>query len=251
MLRVATWNVNGVRAREAQLLEWLTRDDPTVVCLQELKAPAAKVPAALQALDSHWCRWHGETAYSGVSLHVRRCDFPAEPAFGHPKFDFENRIVAVELPEATVASVYVPNGGKDFAAKIRFLEEMEQWVADLAARGRPLVVCGDLNIALEERDVHPKLRKAGTIGQSPQERLLLRRILDRGLVDLGRKFHEEDDALFTWWPPWRDMRNRDIGWRLDYVLASQDLARRAVSCDVLAGVGTSDHAPVVAAFDAL
>src|SRR5688500_18690771 len=123
MLHVATWNVNGVRAREAQLLEWLTRDDPSVVCLQEIKAPAAKVPAALCAMDSYWCRWHGETAYSGVALHVRRLDFPVEPVFTHPSFDFENRIVAVELGRVLVASVYVPNGGKDFAAKLRFLAE--------------------------------------------------------------------------------------------------------------------------------
>jgi exodeoxyribonuclease III len=250
MLRVATWNVNGVRARETQLVEWLLRDDPSVVCLQEIKSPVAKVPASLCSLPDYWCRWHGETAYSGVALHVRREDFPGEPAFAHPKFDFENRIVTVELGRVVVASVYVPNGGKDFAAKMRFLGEMEEWVADLHAKGRLLVVCGDLNVALEERDVHPKLRKEGTIGQLPDERRLLARILERGLVDLGRRFHPEDDALFTWWPPWRNLRDRNVGWRLDYVLASEELAMRAVSCEVLPGVGTSDHAPVVAAFDA-
>jgi exodeoxyribonuclease-3 len=249
MLHVATWNVNGVRAREAQLVEWLLRDDPSVVCLQEIKAPAAKVPAGVAEMEPYWCRWHGETAYSGVALHVRRDKFPDAPKYAHPAFDFENRIVTVELGRVVIASVYVPNGGKDFAAKLRFLREMEEWVASVHASGRQVIVCGDLNVALEERDVHPKLRQADSIGQLPEERTLLRRILDRGLVDLGRRFHPEDDALFTWWAPWRNMRERNIGWRLDYVLASTELAERAVSCEVLAGVGTSDHAPVVAAFD--
>jgi exodeoxyribonuclease-3 len=180
---------------------------------------------------------------------VRREAFPAEPVYAHPAFDFENRIVTVELGRVVIASVYVPNGGKDFGAKLRFLTEMEEWVAGLHASGRLVVVCGDLNVALEDRDVHPKLRQPDSIGQLPEERVLLRRILDRGLVDLGRKFHPEDDALFTWWAPWRNMRERNIGWRLDYVLASTELAARAVSCEVLAGVGTSDHAPVVAAFE--
>jgi exodeoxyribonuclease-3 len=242
--------VNGVRAREAQLLEWLLRDDPSVVCLQEIKAPLDKVPTSLKEMETYWCRWHGEKAYSGVALHARRHDFPQQPVYACPAFDFETRIVTVELGRVTVASVYVPNGGKDFQAKLRFLREMEEWVAQLHASGRLLVLCGDLNVALEDRDVHPKLRKEGTIGQLPEERALLRRVMDRGLVDLSRKFHPDDEALFTWWPPWRDMRNRNIGWRLDYVLASEELAARAVSCEVLAGVGTSDHAPVVAAFDA-
>ena len=98
------------------------------------------MPAALCALPSYWCRWHGETAYSGVALHVRREDFPGEPAYSHAAFDFENRIVCTELGRVTVASVYVPNGGKDFGAKIRFLTAMEEWIADEHARGRLLVV---------------------------------------------------------------------------------------------------------------
>src|SRR6185436_11223292 len=97
VIHVATWNVNGVRARETQILEWLRRDDPSVVCLQELKAPLAKVPASLCALDSYWCRWHGVSAYSGVALQLRRDKFAAEPAYSHPSFDFETRIVTARI----------------------------------------------------------------------------------------------------------------------------------------------------------
>jgi exodeoxyribonuclease-3 len=144
--------------------------------------------------------------------------------------------------------VYVPNGGKDFPAKVRFLEALDAYAAGFQIGGELLVVCGDLNVARTERDVHEKERKPRAIGQLPEERALIERILGRGLADLGRRLDPDNEALFTWWPPWRNMRQRNIGWRLDYVLASETLASRALSCPVRADVGTSDHAPVVAIF---
>jgi exodeoxyribonuclease-3 len=247
-LTVATWNVNGIRAREAQFRAWLERDRADVVCLQEIKAAPAQVPAALCEMPGYWCYWHGERAYSGVGLHVRRELFPARPAFAHPRFDQETRIVTVELGRLVVASVYVPNGGKDFAAKLRFLEAMAEFAASAAAAGRELVVCGDLNVTRTEADVHPKERKPNAIGQLPVERALIERLLAAGLVDVGRALDPDNDRLFTWWAPWRNLRERNIGWRLDYVLASPAVARAAESCSVLREVGTSDHAPVVATF---
>ena len=112
----------------------------------------------------------------------------------------------------------MPNGGKDFPAKMRFLEAMDAYAASFQAAGRPLVLCGDLNVARTERDVHPKERKPRAIGQLPEERALLERIIGRGLVDVGRALDPDNDGLFTWWAPWRNMRQRNIGWRLDYVL---------------------------------
>ncbi len=248
-MKVATWNVNGIRARETQVREWIERERPEAVCLQEIKAPAAQIPASLCELPGYWCYWHGETAYSGVGLHLRKDVVADKPAFGHPAFDYENRIVTARLGPLTVASIYVPNGGKDFPAKIRFLEALDAWVAEAHGGGAELVLCGDVNIARTDMDVHPKERKPGAIGQRPEERELLERILGRGLVDVGRALDPDNDQLFTWWAPWRNLRQRNIGWRLDYVLASEAVARRARSCTVQAEVGTSDHAPVVATFD--
>ncbi len=244
-MKIATWNVNGIRAREAQVLDLVDRERPDVVCLQEIKAPASRVPASLSELEGYWCLWHGESAYSGVGLHVRKSIAPERPTFAHPDFDFETRAVTAEIAGATVASIYVPNGGKDFEAKMRFLEALARF-AEAAAGGRPLLVCGDLNVTRTDMDVHPKERKAGAIGQRPEERELLKRIISSGLVDLGRALHPDDSGLFTWWAPWRNLRQRNIGWRIDYVLASERLAGRATRCSVLSDFGTSDHAPVVA-----
>jgi exodeoxyribonuclease-3 len=108
------------------------------------------------------------------------------------------------------------------------------------------VVAGDLNVARTDMDVHPKERKAGVIGQRPDERALIEAILGHGLVDLGRAMDPANADLFTYWAPWRNLRQRNIGWRIDYVVASAAIAERASRCAVLAEFGTSDHAPVVA-----
>jgi exodeoxyribonuclease-3 len=244
-MKIATWNVNGIRAREAQVLELVARERPDVLCLQEIKAPPARVPASLCELEGYWCLWHGATAYSGVALHVRRELSPDRPPWIHPAFDMETRIATVDVGGVTVASVYVPNGGKDYAAKLRFLEAMERWAAEARGRGHPLVIAGDLNVARTDLDVHPKERKAGAIGQRPDERALLEAILGHGLVDVGRTVDPTNAGLFTYWAPWRNLRQRNIGWRIDYVLTSTPLAVTVRRCAVLADFGTSDHAPLV------
>ena len=248
-MKVATWNVNGIRARQAQVQEFIEREQPDVLCLQEIKAALDQLPVWLCEMEGYWCYWHGGKGYSGVGLHVRKASYPERPAFHHPEFDYEHRIVTVALPQATVASIYVPNGGKDFAAKVRFLEAMEIYAAGFAARGEPLVLCGDMNVARTPMDVHPKETKPNTIGQRPDERALIERILGHDLVDVHRQLEPENADLFTWWAPWRNMKQRNIGWRLDYVFASSALASRARSCVVHREFGTSDHGPVVADFD--
>jgi exodeoxyribonuclease III len=247
-VKIATWNVNGIRARERQLLEWVARDRPDVICLQEIKAPPDKIPLLLGEMEGYWCYWHGERAYSGVGLHLLKETFPQKPEFSHPSFDHETRIVLARAGELSVASIYVPNGGKDFAAKLRFLEALEAFAGQEHDAGTRLALCGDFNVARTDQDVHPKERRP-VIGQLPEERALLERILGRGLVDVGRELDPANPDLFTWWAPWRNMRQRNIGWRLDYVLASAPLALRARRSSVLADVGTSDHAPVVAEFE--
>lgn len=251
-MKVATWNVNGIRARQGQLLEWLAREQPDVVCLQEIKAAADQLTFELRDIDGYWGHWHGGKGYSGVALLVARRVMSDAPQIVHPIFDFEQRVCTTTLPTAagpvTFASIYVPNGGKDFAAKLRFLEGIETWVAEAAAAGRSLVLCGDLNVARSDMDIHPRERKPNQVGARPEERALLAQILGHGLVDVGRALDPDNDALFTWWAPWRNLRQRNIGWRIDYVLASARLASTAARVTVQREVGTSDHGPVIAEF---
>jgi exodeoxyribonuclease-3 len=252
-MKIATWNVNGIRARQGQLLEWLAAEKPDIVCLQEIKASIDQLPFELRDVDHYWSYWHGDKGYSGVALLVAKSLAGALPMCSHPSFDFEQRIACATVPspagEVMIASVYVPNGGKDFEAKMRFLEALESFVADAQRDGKQIILCGDLNVALEERDIHPKLRKPNQIGARPDERASLARVIGHGLVDVHRVFERDNDNLFTWWAPWRQMKEKNIGWRIDYVLASSALASRAKSAVVQREIGSSDHGPVVVQFD--
>jgi exodeoxyribonuclease-3 len=243
-MRIATWNVNGIRARAEQFIAWAGADAPDIICLQELKAAPEQIPDPCR-LTGYETYWHGQKGYSGVSLHVKEGTGGAAPRFSHPTIDFEKRVVQAEIGDLVVASIYLPNGGKDYEAKIRFLGEMERWVKELHAAGRTVILCGDLNVARAAIDVHPKERKPNVIGQRDDERALFETIIANGLIDTGRHVDPDNENLFTWWAPWRSLRQRNIGWRIDYILASRSLQERIVSCKVRDEIGTSDHAPVV------
>jgi exodeoxyribonuclease-3 len=248
-MKVATWNVNGIRARMEQVAAWTAAERPDVLCLQEIKAAPEQLTDSLFFLGDYVSYWHGaKGGYSGVSLHVRRGSFPDAPVFSHPSFDAECRIVVAAVGDDRFASVYVPNGGKDYAAKLRFLDALAAWVGETCASGKRLVLCGDVNIARADADVHPSQRGADVIGQRAEERAYFAKMLDHGLVDVGRKLAPDDERLFTWWPYWRQARERNLGWRIDYVLASRSLADRATEHAVRREIGTSDHAPVVVTF---
>ena len=167
------------------------------------------------------------------ALHVSQALSPERPAFSHPAFDYENRIVMVRLPAVTVVSVYVPNGGKDYPAKMRFLAALEEFAADSRARA-----AADRDLRRPQHRAHrhgrpPEGAQAGhdrpAAGGARSARAHHRR---GGLVDTGRALAPDDDQMFTWWAPWRNMRQRNIGWRLDYVLASHALFRAVRACAV-------------------
>jgi exodeoxyribonuclease-3 len=250
-MRLATWNVNGIRAREDEFLAWIAGAQPDVVCLQEIKAAPDQLSLLLGSIAGYTSFWHGaKGGYSGVSLHVKEASFPGTPlVFTHPDFDVESRVVTVDLGAFEIASMYLPNGGKDYPAKIDFLNRMKAWVITKVAAGKPLVICGDLNIALADADVHPSQRRANAIGQRPEERDLLSSILAAGLVDVGRQLSPDDERMFTWWPYWRQSKERNLGWRLDYFLASPAIAKGAKTQTIERMYGTSDHAPVTLEFE--
>lgn len=244
VMKIATWNVNGLRARFEDLKAWAAASEPDVICLQEIKATAAQVPEPLTGLPAYQSYWHGGPGgYSGVSLHVRRGFWAERLSFSSPELDMEHRIVETELGDWVFASVYVPNGNKDFAAKETFLRGLVERSRQIAAAGKKLVLSGDLNVTRSERDLHPRQRNAAAIGQTEPERALFDELLATGLTDTLRHLHPDDDTIFTWWPPWREEKQKNRGWRIDYVLVSNELASAVTETRVLQDTGTSDHAP--------
>ena len=244
-MKILTWNVNGLRARWSEVSAIADELAPDLMCLQEIKAAPSQVPEPLTGLPGYHNHYHGGPGgYSGVSVHARRDRFAARPPVESPPFDVEHRIAVADLGELACASVYVPNGNKDFAAKIAFLESLAAWTAE--RDGKPLLVCGDLNVALTPADVCVKQRNPDTIGQRARERALMSAAIEGGaLVDAVRWQWPDASDKFTWWPPWRDEKANNNGWRIDYVLLGGGLGERLARVEILDDRGTSDHAPVV------
>ena len=202
-------------------------------------------------LEGYWCYWHGGKGYSGVGA-ARPDRDVSRPARRSSIHRSTSSIASspCKLPQVTVASIYVPNGGKDFAAKMRFLEAMDAFAADSQADGTAARA-----VRRHERRAHrhgraPQGTEArASSASAPTNARSSSASSSRGLVDVQRTLDPDNADLFTWWAPWRNMKQRNIGWRLDYVLASESLAARATSCVVQREFGTSDHGPVIAVFE--
>src|SRR5260370_40604225 len=166
-MKIATWNVNGIRARAGEVISLLEREQPDVLCLQEIKAPREQVPAPLGDLAGYWGFWNGHQGYSGVGLHLRKATFPQRPLFSHPEFDRETRIVQARAGDLAFAAAYVPNGGKDFDAKLRFLEGLASFAAAARPSGSRPRLCGDLHGPPEGRGVPPQPRQQDPAGPPP------------------------------------------------------------------------------------
>ena len=191
-MKIATWNVNGIRAREAQLQELIEEEQPghPVPAGDQGVAPTASRLAL--RVEGYWCYWHGGKGYSGVALHVAEGSLPERPRFEHPAFDDENRIVTVRLGGVTVASIYVPNGGKDFPARCA------SWRRSSVRRGARRRGAAARALRGSQRRAHrhgraPEGAEAAGIGQLPEERALLERIIGHGLVDVQPQL-EPDNA---------------------------------------------------------
>ncbi|HPC82072.1 MAG TPA: exodeoxyribonuclease III [Thermoanaerobaculaceae bacterium] len=252
---LATWNVNSIRARLPRLLAWLERRRPDVVCLQETKVVDADFPAAeIQALGYH-CRAFGQKTYNGVAILSREA--PADVQLGFPDDppDADRRLLAATVGGVRVINVYVPNGtaldDPRYEGKLAWFRRLRLLLEQTASPHQELAVCGDFNVAPEDRDVWDPELWRGQLLFTEAEKEALRQLFDWGLEDTLRRLHPEA-SMFTWW----DYRNagfyRGWGLRIDHVLATRPLAARCTEVEVdraeRKGDKPSDHAPVLARF---
>jgi exodeoxyribonuclease-3 len=254
MLKIATWNVNSLRIRLPQVLDWLQIQQPDVLALQETKLVDAHFPGAdLNSLGYH-VAFAGQRTYNGVALLSRFP--PIDIVTDLPDLDDpQRRVLGVTVNDLRVLNLYVPNGqavGTDkYAYKLEWLDHLADYLRKQLATYRQLVVLGDFNIAPEDRDVHDPQAWTGKVLCSEPERAALRRLLALGLKDTFRLFAQEE-ASFSWWDYRAGNFRRNHGLRIDLILASTILAQVCTSCKIdKAPRGwqrPSDHAPVVAEF---
>jgi exodeoxyribonuclease-3 len=255
MLTVATWNINSIRMRLPRLVDWLTHRKPTVVCLQETKVVDEDFPAApLEALGYHYLV-HGQKTYNGVAilslLPVTDVShsLPGDPA------DAESRVLAASIGGTRIIDIYAPNGqavGSDkYAYKLDWYRRLRE-LLDSHNPSDEVLLCGDFNVAPEDRDVWDPEQWRGQILFSNPEKAALSNILGWGFKDALRMHHPEG-GLYTWWDYRAGAFHRGWGVRIDHILVSAPLARRCVSVEIdrneRKGEKPSDHAPVVATFE--
>lgn len=251
-MRIATYNVNGVNGRLQGLLAWLAETRPDVVCLQELKAPEERFPAAELRRAGYGAIWHGQSRWNGVAILARDSE-PVATRRGLPgdKSDVQSRYIEAAVNGVIVASLYAPNGnpqpGPKFEFKRRWLDRLETHAAGLLASGHPVVLAGDFNIIPEPRDVYAPERWLDDALFHPDVRAAYERLLAQGWTDAIRaRFPKE--TVYTFWKYWRRALERNAGLRIDHLLLSPSVAPALKDAGVdrafRAREGSSDHAAV-------
>lgn len=256
MLTVATWNVNSIRSRLERLLAWLEKVAPSIVCLQELKCEQADFPfEAIRAAGYH-AAVYGQRTYNGVAILSRDEPQDVRPGWGTPPEDAQARLLSVRVSGVQVVSAYVPNGavvGSDkWTYKLEWLARLRDYLDRTADPSAPVLVCGDFNVAPEERDVARPEAWRGSVLFHEEAVQALAHVTDWGLHDVVRR-HHDGPGPYSWW----DYRNlafpKNDGLRIDHVFATRVLAERSrgayVDRDERKGEKPSDHAPVVAVFE--
>jgi len=251
-MKIATWNVNSLNVRMPHLKQWLAAAQPDVVALQETKLEDSKFPDTELAALGYRSVFSGQKTYNGVAL-LSRHDMPQNIVTDVPGLDDpQRRILIADVGDLRVANLYVVNGqavgSEKYAYKLDWLARVTDYLANEAARHPNLVVLGDFNIAPEDRDVHDPVAWKDQILCSEPERAALRRLLDLGLLDSFREFHSNDGA-FSWWDYRQAAFRRNLGLRIDLVLASQNLRPRfagaSIDLEPRRWERPSDHAPAL------
>jgi exodeoxyribonuclease-3 len=244
-MKIVTWNVNGIRARAMAFERWIRSQRPDVLCLQEIKAHPDQIPGEVREIRGYSSHWHGARGgYSGVSILVS--ESLGVPEYTVPYFDEETRVLQARAGGLTVVNVYTPLGQKSYRQKIDFLRSLVQYVDALCYDGENVILCGDLNIAHRDEDVHPDMYIEDMLCTRPDERAMIDALHNLGLRDLFRHHHPDDTRAYSWWPYYGGARARNVGWRIDYILAPRTIVQASRGCWIQREESSSDHSPVLA-----
>ena len=250
-VKIVSWNINSLRKRQERLLDWLAREQPDVVCLQETKCSDDQFPELILSAAGYRSVFHGQKSYNGVAILSRQELHDREAALGNAGEDSQARVIAATIRDLRVFCIYAPNGqaagSPAFQYKLRWFVELRDCIANAQKIFSDVVVCGDFNVAPEDRDVHDPGLWRGAIMCSENERAAFRALEEVGLHDTLR-IHCADAGLFSWWDYRMMAFQKNRGLRIDMILASDSLAKRCTAAgidrEMRNGKDPSDHAPV-------
>lgn len=247
--KILCWNVNGIRAIwKKGFQEWLLKEDPDILCLQETKAQPDQLTVEKME-DSHYKSYFfsaEKKGYSGVAVFSKQVPLKVSVGFGNPSFDSEGRVLELEYEKFVLFNVYFPNGGRGperVKYKLDFYEELFKRVQEVRKTKMNVVVCGDYNTAHKEIDLARPGPNSKVTGFLPEERAWIDKLIEMGYVDIFREFNKEPEQ-YTYWDAISRARERNVGWRIDYYLVSNEMKSMVTNASIHPLVMGSDHCPI-------
>jgi len=248
-MKIISYNLNGIRsALNKGLLEWLDKASPDVLCIQETKAQPGQVDGGIFQKLGYWDYWHSaeKKGYSGVLILTKDEPDHIEIGMGNPAYDEEGRVIRADHGDLSVLDVYIPSGTTGDIRqeiKMKFLDDFLAYLNELRKSRPMLLVCGDFNIAHREIDIHNPAGNKNNSGFLPEERAWVDSFLASGFVDSFRHLNP-DTVQYSWWSFRANAREKNLGWRLDYHMITEDLATRLEGAGIMNEAKHSDHCPV-------
>lgn len=246
---IISWNVNGIRAASKKgLQEYMIERNADIYCFQEIKAYPGQLPPAIRSIEPWHAYFHPaqRKGYSGTAIYTKQQPQSIRIGMGSHRFDNEGRILTLDYGNFLLYNGYFPNGTarkERLQYKLDFYEYFLEHLHEQLARGREIIICGDLNTAHKEIDLARPAENSKTSGFLPEERAWIDRLIDAGFIDTFRLFDDSPER-YTWWDMKTRARDRNVGWRIDYFFASQGLQKEIKSATIEADQQGSDHCPI-------
>lgn len=245
-MRFISWNVNGLRACiQKGFLDFLTQADADYICLQETKLQAGQLELDLPQYCQFW-NYAQKKGYSGTAVFTKKKPSAVTYGVGVEELDTEGRLITLEYPEFFLVTCYTPNAQRELARIDHRMKWEDAFLRHLTSLDtlKPVIVCGDLNVAHQEIDLKNPSSNRGNAGFSDQERSCFTRLLENGFTDTFRYLHPEQTGAYTWWSYMFNARKNNAGWRIDYFLVSDRIKESVAATPIYADVLGSDHCPV-------
>ncbi|NLW52361.1 MAG: exodeoxyribonuclease III [Tissierellia bacterium] len=246
-MKLISWNVNGLRACVKKgFLEYMVQEDPDAICLQEIKMQEGQLELDLPDYYEYYNYAH-RPGYSGTAIFTKKKPLAERYGIGIEEHDTEGRVITLEFEDYYLVTVYTPNSKRGLERldyRQVWEDEFRKFLLDLN-KTKPVIVCGDLNVAHKEIDLKNPATNRRNAGFTDEEREKMTELLDSGFIDTFRHFYPDKEDAYTWWSYFAKSRERNIGWRIDYFLVSEDFKDHIVDAEIHHEQMGSDHCPVV------
>lgn len=245
-MKLVSWNVNGIRACSGKgFLEFFKEADADLFCIQETKLQEGQINLVLDGYYQFW-NYAEKKGYSGTAVFSKKEPISVKNGIGSAEYDCEGRAITLEFEQFYLVNVYTPNSQRDLARlgyRLSWEDKLREYLLELD-REKPVILCGDLNVAHNEIDLKNPKPNRGNSGFTDEERSKMTELLSNGFVDSFRHLYPEAEGVYTWWSYMNKVRERNIGWRIDYFIISERLAPAIIDARVECFVMGSDHCPV-------